>query len=100
MSESLDSLLKLKVPEIFLDDIRHRHAQCRGEVLPRHRPLFFKILKQLDQAVCKALCISRRIKLDRQFLALRHLSEVSQICAHDGYTISTSQMRNPTATCR
>jgi len=92
-------LLKLKVPEIFLHDVGHCHAQRRREVLLCHRPLFFGILKELGQAVRKASCISGRIKLNRQVLALCHLPEVAQVCADDGHAVGTSQVCDSAAPC-
>jgi hypothetical protein len=36
-----------------------------------------RILQQVNNAIGEALTISRRIKLDGQFLGLRHLAEIS-----------------------
>ena len=57
------------------------------------------MLEQLDEAVGKALGISRRIKVDGEFLALRHLPEVREIGAYDRNTVRARQMRNATASC-
>ncbi len=90
VSESLDPLLKLEVAKIFLNYIGHGHAQRRGEVLRRHGGLLVRILQQPDQAFGEALSVSGRIKLNRQFLALRHLPEVAEIRTNNRYAISTS----------
>jgi len=79
MFERLNSLLKLEVPQIFLHHVGHGHAQARGEILHRHPVLLFGVLKEVRQAIGESLGISRRIKLDGEFFALRHLPEVGNI---------------------
>jgi hypothetical protein len=60
----LNPLLEFEVPKIFLNNIRHRHAQRRRKVLHGHGVLFFRILQQLMQAHCQTLSVARRIELD------------------------------------
>jgi hypothetical protein len=43
------------------------------------------------------LDLSRRIKLNGQFLSLRHLAEVHQVGTNDGYTIRTGEMGHTAA---
>jgi hypothetical protein len=45
MSERLNPLLKLEMPQIFLYDVGHRHAQPRREILHRHRLLLSGVLQ-------------------------------------------------------
>jgi hypothetical protein len=92
-------LLKLEVAKILLHDVRHGHAQRRSEILCRHALLLLRILQQIDQAISKALRVSRRIKLKRQFLSLRHLPEVRQIGGNDRHAISAGQVSHPAAAC-
>lgn len=99
ISERLHSLLKLEVAKIFLNDIGHGHAQPGGKVLCRHCALLVGILQELDQAVCQPACVSGRIEFDGQFLALRHLPEVWQIRAKDGYSVSAREMSDAAASC-
>jgi hypothetical protein len=72
-------LLKLEMPYVLLDHIGHGHAQARGEILHRHPVLLFRVLQEVRQAIGESLRISRGIKLDGEFFALRHLPEVSNI---------------------
>jgi hypothetical protein len=65
--------------------------------LYRHLLLLFGILQKVEEAVCKALSVSRRIKLNGQFLAQRHLPEVRQISGNDRHAISASQVSNAAA---
>lgn len=67
------------MPYVLLHHIGHGHAQARGEILHRHPVLLFRVLKEVRQAVGESLRISRRIKLNGEFLALRHLPEVGNI---------------------
>jgi len=41
MFQRLYSLLKLEMSQVFLYNVRHRHAQCSREILLRHHMLFF-----------------------------------------------------------
>jgi hypothetical protein len=95
--QGLNPLLKLEVAKIFLHDVWHSHAQPCGEILRRHRLLLRGVLQQLHQAVCEPLTVSRRVKLDGKFLALRHLTKVGQVRTNDRYPVSAGEMRNPAA---
>jgi len=53
----------------------------------------------LDQAVREPCRVSGRIKLEGEFLLLRHLPEVRQVRANDRDSISARQMSNTTASC-
>ncbi len=88
------------MPEIFLHYIGHGHAQSGGKILRCHHLLLFWILQQLQQRIRQSLGVSRGIELHRQFLTLRHLPEISQICRNDGYSIGAGQVRYPAATRR
>ena len=44
--QSLYTLLHLKVAQIFLNDVGHRHAQRSGKILSGHQLLLFRILQQ------------------------------------------------------
>ena len=90
-------MLQLEVAEIFLNDVRHRHAKCRSEVLGRHFLLLFRILEKSDQAIRQVLSISGLIELDRQILALRHLTEVFDVGTHDRNSIGAGQMSDSAA---
>lgn len=85
------------MPQIFLHDIGHGHAECSREVLHCHPLLPFRILQKFVEAIRQTLRISRWVELERQFFALRHLPEVSQIGRDDRNTIGACQMRHPTA---
>jgi len=61
--------------------------------------LFFRVLKEVRQAIGESLCIPRRIEFDGQFFALRHLPEVGNIGRDNRYTVSARQVRNAAATC-
>jgi hypothetical protein len=97
MFERLNSLLKLEVPQIFLHDVGHGHAQRRGEVLCRHGVLFVRILQQPRQAIRQSFCIPRRIELYRQFFTLCHLPEVRKISTDHRHAKGTRQMRHTAA---
>lgn len=51
----------------------------------------------MDQAVREPSRVSGRIKLEGEFLFLRHLPEVRQIRANDRDSVGTRQMGNTTA---
>jgi hypothetical protein len=68
------------MPEIFLHHIGHGHAQSGGKILRRHHLLPFRILQQIQQRIRQSMGVSRWVELHRQFLTLRHLPEISQIC--------------------
>jgi hypothetical protein len=93
LPQSLGSLLQFEMTKIFLHDHGHRHAQGCAEILHRHGALFFAIRKQLDQAARQILCVAGAIKINRQFLALSHLSKIRNVRGNNGYSISASQMR-------
>jgi hypothetical protein len=97
VSERLHLLLKLEMAKILLHDIRHGHAQPGREILCRHHLLLLGILQQVDEALGETLSVSRRIKLDGQFLVLPHLPEVRQVSADDRHTISAGQVSNAAA---
>jgi hypothetical protein len=46
VAQRLYSLLKLEVPEIFLNDIRHCHSQRSCKILRRHIALFVFIAQE------------------------------------------------------
>jgi hypothetical protein len=79
VAQRLHSLLKLEMPYVLLHHIGHGHAQARGEILHRHPVLLFRVLKEVRHAIGESLSISRGIKLNGEFFALRHLPEVSNI---------------------
>ncbi len=95
--ERLHSLLELEVAKILLNDIGHGHAQPGGEILGRHRALLVGILQELNQAICQPAGVSGWVEFDGQFFALRHLPEVWQIRAKDGYPVSAREMSNAAA---
>lgn len=85
------------MPQIFVHDVRHRHAQRGGEILRRHGLLPLFILQQFDQAIRQTLRVSRWVKLDREIFTLRHLPEVRKVCRHDRHAIRAGQVGNTTA---
>jgi hypothetical protein len=93
-------LLQFEVAEILLHDVRHGHAERRSEVLRRHLLLLFRILEKSDKAICQVLGIPRLIKLDRQLLSFRHLTEVCDVGAHDRDAVGAGQVSDPTASRR
>jgi hypothetical protein len=89
--QSLNSLLQFEMPQILLHNVRHSHAKASGKILNRHLMLLGRILQKIKQAFGQSLRTPRsRVKLDRQFLGLRHLPEVCDVCADDGYSVCAS----------
>src|SRR3981081_3023888 len=83
--------------EILLHNVRHGHAKSRSEILVRHLLLRLRVREKSDQAIRQGLSISRLIELDRQILALRHLTEVFDVGTHDRNSIGASQMSDSAA---
>jgi hypothetical protein len=90
-------LLQFEVAEIFLNDVGHGHTKRRSEVLGCHLLLLLRILEKPDQAIRQVLSISRLIKLDREFLSLRHLTEVFNVGTYDRDTIGAGQVSDSAA---
>ena len=86
--------------KIFLHDVWHRHTQCSREILICHRLLFCRVFKKTNQTVREICPIPRLVKAYRQLFALCHLSEIRQVCAHNGHTVSAGQMGDSAATRR
>ena len=89
--------MNLKVPQILLHDIGHRHAQRGRKILRRHALVPFRILQQVLQAVGQTLSISRREEFNGQLFRLRHLAEVPEIRADDRHSVSAGEMSHATA---
>jgi hypothetical protein len=89
--QGLNSLLQFEMPQVLLHNVWHSHAQASGKILHRHLLLLGRILQKIKQAFGQSLRIPRgRIKLDRQFLGLRHLPEVCDVRANNGYSVCAS----------
>ena len=86
------------MPQILQHDGRHRHTQGSGKILHCHRLLLFLVSKEIDEASRQILRISRLVELDGEFFAIRHLTEISQVRAHNGHAIGAGQMGHTTAT--
>jgi hypothetical protein len=97
VSQSLCALLQFELAKILLHDGRHGHAQGGGKILDRHRLLFGRILEESDETIGQSLTVCSLMKLNRQFLAIRHLPEVGQVRAHDRNSIGAGQMGHATA---
>lgn len=65
MAQGLNPLLKFEVPQVFLHDVGHRHAQRGRKVLDCHALLFLSVLQKIEQAIRKPLSVARRMKFNR-----------------------------------
>lgn len=83
--------------QVFLHHVGHRHAECSREILDCHGLLLLRVLEKFLQAICQALGISGRVKVERQFLALCHLPEVSKVRGNNRNAVGASQVRHPAA---
>jgi hypothetical protein len=99
LAQGLGSLLEFEMSQILQDDGWHRHAQSRGKILNRHSVLLFRVRQKGNQAVSQVLGVAWLVKLDCQFFAVRHLTKIGKISAHDRDPVSTCQVRNSTASC-
>jgi len=100
LPQGFGPLFQFEVTEIFQNDRRHRHAQGGGEILDCHCFLLLCIRQEADQALSQVLHASGLVKLNREFLAVSHLTKVGKIRAHDWDSVCACQMCNPAATRR
>lgn len=100
MAKRLHALLKLEVPQVFLYDVGHGHAQRGRKILGCHALLLLAVLQKIDQAACESLRVSRRIKFNRKFFAQSHLPEVRKVGGNDRHTVRAGEVSNPAATSR
>jgi hypothetical protein len=90
--QGLGSLLQFKMPQIFLHDGGHGHAQRRGEILYRHGLLFFRTRQQINQTACQILGVTGLVKRNRQFFHVRHLTKIRKVRTQNGHAVGTSQV--------
>jgi hypothetical protein len=86
--------------KILLHNVWHRHTQRGRKILICHRLLLRRVFKKTNQTVGEIRPIPRLVKAYRQLFALCHLSEICQVRAHDGHTVSAGQMCDSTAARR
>jgi hypothetical protein len=98
--QSLSAPRQVKVPQILLDDGRHRHAQRSRKILGCHGLLLCQVGKKTNQACSQILRVPRLIKFDCQFFPICHLSKIRQVGAYNRHAISARQVCNPAAACR
>ncbi len=100
MTQGERSLLQFEMPQIFENDIRHRHAKGCGKILLGHRTLLGWISEEADETSGQIRGIAGLVKLNRHPFAVGHLAKILEIGAHDGNAVSASQVRNSAATGR
>jgi hypothetical protein len=81
------------VAQVFQNNIWHGHAQGCGKILLRHGLLFHSVGEEAYQTSREILGVTRFVKLKRHAFAIRHLTEIFQIRAHDRDSIGAGQVR-------
>jgi hypothetical protein len=92
--------MQLEMAQVFLNDVRHRHAQCRGEILHGQRFLFFRVFQKPNQAIGQVLSIAGLIELDRETFPIRHLAKIRKVGRDNGNAIRASQVGHAATTGR
>jgi hypothetical protein len=88
------------VPQVFLYDVGHRHAQRGRKILGCHALLLLAVLQKIDQAIRESLRVSRRMEFNSEFFAHSHLPEVRKVGGNDWHTVRAGEVSYSAATSR
>jgi hypothetical protein len=92
--------LQFELTQVLLHDVGHCHAQSSRKVLRRHGLLRLAILEHGDERIRQSLRIPRRIELDCEVLAVRHLAEIDEVCTKNRHAVGARKVRYAAAASR